>query len=193
MPGSIALRADRSERDRRQAERDQLGEFRDLLADALIHDTQLTGLNPVCNQDATRRAARAALDLYVAHGGRGRGSADIRRVADPGPTDGLPDPQHGDLTPLPSSLSEPEQAEIAEGCYELLLILAEVEVESGPGPRLAGPGGPITSADPGLSPAAGHLPGQGRRQIRGRAGTPRGRASRANDGLRPFLDRARAV
>ena len=57
------------------------------------------------NQAATRRLAEAALKLYAASG-----SGDSWALA-----------------PLPASLTAREQGEIAEGCYELLLILADAE------------------------------------------------------------------
>src|SRR5262249_52666857 len=62
--------------------------------EALLSDSQVPGLTASANLTATRTAARRALELFA---------------VPPGPEDGL---------------SEGEQAEIATGCYELLLILA---------------------------------------------------------------------
>ena len=70
---------------------------------ALLHETQFTGLDLAASREATRRSARAALAVF----------------ADSGPADSWT------LAPLPASLSQPEQDEIKEGCYELLLILAD--------------------------------------------------------------------
>ena len=78
-------------------------EFRERWKRAIFHDTSFTGLDLPDNRDATRLAAVVALDVYAA----------------PGSGDSWT------LGPLPPSLSAAEQAEVAEGCYELLLILAE--------------------------------------------------------------------
>ncbi|MFI5454652.1 MAG: protein kinase [Isosphaerales bacterium] len=93
--------------EQRSRESDELryADFLRLRNEALRHDTQFTGLDLPSNQDATRRAARAALNLYAA----------------PGSGDSWT------LGPLPTSLSPPKLAEIAEGCYNLLLIAAEAE------------------------------------------------------------------
>ena len=72
---------------------------------AHFHDIQLNGLDLASNQDFTRRAARAALALYAAPG-----SGDSWALDAPS-----------------ASLSAPEQAEVADGCYGLLLSLAEAE------------------------------------------------------------------
>ena len=108
-----ALQSQRAERDRLREERDRLQKFPRLLSEALFLDTQFTGLDIPSNQEATRRAARAALDLFAAPGSRRwRGS---------------PDPAHWALRSLPPGFSQAERAEVAEGCYELLLVLAEAE------------------------------------------------------------------
>jgi eukaryotic-like serine/threonine-protein kinase len=78
---------------------------------AFFHDTQFTGLDLPVNLQATRDAARAALGVFA--------------VLGPGESWTLPAP--------PNSLSAPEQAQIAEGCYELLLVLAEAIAQPRPG------------------------------------------------------------
>jgi tetratricopeptide (TPR) repeat protein len=99
------LRSQRGERDRAHAERTAFQKFRALWTEALFHDTQITGLPLASNRDATRRIAREALDLYA---------------ATPGSDAWAPGPP-------PSSLLEAERAEIADGCYALLLVLAAAE------------------------------------------------------------------
>jgi len=88
-------------------ESDQLryAKFLRLWNEALFHDTQFTGLDLSSNQEATRLAAGDALGLYAV-----AGSGDSWAQA-----------------PLPSSLSDRERVEIAEGCYTLLLVMAEAE------------------------------------------------------------------
>jgi tetratricopeptide (TPR) repeat protein/tRNA A-37 threonylcarbamoyl transferase component Bud32 len=79
--------------------------------EAFFHETWFTGLDLPANVQATRAAARAALGIFA-------GSAE------------------GDawtLPALPSSLTAIEQAEIGEGCYELLLVLAEAVAQPIPG------------------------------------------------------------
>ncbi len=88
-------------------DRDRFGRFRVLFNDALFHDTQFTGLDQASTLDASRRAARAALDLY----------AKTPPTADAA----------WSLGPLPANLPVAEQGEVAEGCYVLLLLLAETE------------------------------------------------------------------
>jgi tetratricopeptide (TPR) repeat protein/tRNA A-37 threonylcarbamoyl transferase component Bud32 len=108
-----ALRSRQAERDRQREERDRLQKFPKLLSDALFLDAQFTGLDLPSNQEATRRAARAALDLFAA----------------PGSGDSWA------LRPLPPFFSDAERADVAEGCYELLLVLAEVEITPDQGMR----------------------------------------------------------
>ncbi len=94
--------------DQRQgAERFQ--KFRALVMKTFLHDTEFTGLDLATNRELIRKAALDALDLYAAPG-----SADAWTLA-----------------PLPATLSGPDQAEVAEGCYELLLVLSRTE----PGPE----------------------------------------------------------
>ncbi len=87
-------------------ERDRIQNFRKLLNQAHVHDIQLSRLDLASNQDFTRRAARAALALYATpESGRNSWALDAPSA----------------------SLTEPEQTEVAEGCYGLLLILAGTE------------------------------------------------------------------
>jgi serine/threonine protein kinase/tetratricopeptide (TPR) repeat protein len=94
-----------SERLRMLTEREQIRRFGDLRIAVLFHDTQFSGLELADNQEAIRRNSRAALELFAAPGSGGS----------------------WELGPLPSSFSTAERAEIVEGCYELLLILAAAE------------------------------------------------------------------
>jgi tetratricopeptide (TPR) repeat protein len=107
-----ALRSQQAERERLQAERERFQRFRDLSTDALFHDTQFTGLDLPSNQAATRHAVQAVLNVYAAP------NSDTGRES--------PDPAHWALGSL-SSTSPADRAEIAKGCYELLLVLAEAE------------------------------------------------------------------
>jgi serine/threonine protein kinase/Tfp pilus assembly protein PilF len=77
--------------------------FLQLHKEALFHETQFTGLDLSRSAEVTRSSAREALALFA-----GGGAGEL-----------------GTLAALPTSFSERERAEIAEGCYELLLILAE--------------------------------------------------------------------
>ena len=88
-----------------QAERERLRRFRDLRDQRKYHDIQLNGLDLTTNQASARRVARAALALFAASG-----SSDSWALAG-----------------LTASLTQGEQAEVVEGCYGLLLSLAEAE------------------------------------------------------------------
>ncbi len=79
-----ALRSERSERERLREERDRFQRFRDLRSEALVHDTQFAGLDLKSNLEATRRAAKAALELYRAPGSTGAWAlAPWRRACPP--------------------------------------------------------------------------------------------------------------
>jgi len=84
--------------------------------EAFFHETWFTGLDLPANVQATRTAARAALGIFA-------GSAEDDAWT---------------LPALPSSLTAAEQADIGEGCYELLLVLAEAVAQ------------PLTGEDPAL-------------------------------------------
>jgi len=89
--------------ERQEGERFQ--KFRALVTETFFHDTEFTGLDLASNRRLIRSAALDALDLYAA---AGSGNAWA-------------------LGPLPASLSQHDQAEVAEGCYELLLVLSRTE------------------------------------------------------------------
>jgi eukaryotic-like serine/threonine-protein kinase len=91
--------------------------FRRFLADrkeALYHEAHFTALDLPGDQDAVRRSTRAALAVF----------------ARPGSGDSWA------MGPLPPSLRDPEREAIKEGCYELLLILAEAVDQPEEGLRL---------------------------------------------------------
>ena len=77
--------------------------FRQLRDEALLLDTDFTGLDLPSNVEATRQTARDALEIFAEK-----------------------EPRAGwALAPLPSSFSIQEQAEVTEGCCELILVWAE--------------------------------------------------------------------
>jgi tRNA A-37 threonylcarbamoyl transferase component Bud32/tetratricopeptide (TPR) repeat protein len=96
--------------DRLQAERN-LQLFLERRNEAFFHETRFTGLDLPANLRATRTAARQALGVF----------------ARAGPDDDWT------LPALPATLAAQERAEITEGCYELLLILAGAVAEALPG------------------------------------------------------------
>jgi serine/threonine protein kinase/tetratricopeptide (TPR) repeat protein len=87
----------------RAKDRKRLEEFFDGRQLAFTHDTGFTGPVLSGSRAATRRAARAALDVF------GTGAK----------------PDSWVLEALPASFSGEEKERIREGCYELLVILAE--------------------------------------------------------------------
>ncbi len=99
------VRTERTRQEKLGSERSQFQQFHDLRRDALFHDTPFTGLDFLSNQAATRRSAEAALNLYAM------------------PNSG----ESWTLAPVPPSLSGRERSEVSEGCYELLLVLADTE------------------------------------------------------------------
>jgi tetratricopeptide (TPR) repeat protein/tRNA A-37 threonylcarbamoyl transferase component Bud32 len=108
--------------------RAQQREFVQHRNEAFFHKTRFTGLDLPTDVRATRAAAVAALFVF----------------ARPGPGDGDGDAGAWTFTPLPRALSQQEQAEIKEGCYELLLVLAEAVAEPLPGED------PVLQAERGL-------------------------------------------
>ncbi len=87
----------------RDADRARYNDFDHKRKEASFQDTHVTGLDLPSDREATRRAARGALDVF----------------GTPGPVDSW---QFG---PLPPTLTQTEQGDIKEGCYELLLVLAD--------------------------------------------------------------------
>ncbi len=84
--------------------------FLDHRKEALYRDTQFTGVTLPANLELTRKAAEAALGVF----GDRRGG-DKWQLGD-----------------LPAALSQEQQAEVRDGCYELLLVLAEAVAAQGP-------------------------------------------------------------
>ena len=78
--------------------------FLDQRREALYRDTQFTGLLPATNLELTRKAAEGALSVFAE-----RNSQDDWKLGD-----------------LPDFLSSEQQAEVREGCYEMLMVLADV-------------------------------------------------------------------
>jgi tetratricopeptide (TPR) repeat protein len=94
-----------------EADRDRFDRFIRRRNEAFYSDTMFTRLDVPGNLEATRASARAALDVFAAG-------------------------DHGDawaLAPLPAALSPQEQADVAEDCAELLLVLAEAVAQPLPG------------------------------------------------------------
>jgi tetratricopeptide (TPR) repeat protein len=103
--GIDQYQSEQARKERLTAERQRFGDFRDLYNKAVFHDTRFTALDLPGNEAATRQAVVAALDVYAA----------------PGPGDTWAPGS------LPASLSPSDRAEIAEDCYELLLVLSQAE------------------------------------------------------------------
>jgi tetratricopeptide (TPR) repeat protein len=79
---------------------------------ALFYESQFTGLTPAANAQATRTAARQALELFAARG------------------DTRPERAGWDLDLGPEDwFSAAEREKITSGCYELLLILARATAQ----------------------------------------------------------------
>jgi tetratricopeptide (TPR) repeat protein len=88
--------------------------YRQFLADSFeahYYETNFTGLGVLDVVKATRRATRAALGVFATEG----------------PDDSWT------LPPLPEALTPRERDGVAEGCYGLLLVLAEAEAQPLPG------------------------------------------------------------
>jgi tetratricopeptide (TPR) repeat protein len=92
--------------------RERFRQFQVLRDDALFQDTQITGLDPSENVAVVRTATWAALELYAAH------SQGAERWT---------------LGPLHPSLTRTEHEDVARGCYEMLMVLAEVVAQPLPG------------------------------------------------------------
>jgi len=104
----------RAVQENRSHDQERLRTFRERRRDALFHETRFTGLDLPYNPETVRTSARAAVSVFIAEGA--------------GESSGL--------KPLPESLSPREHDEIKEGCYELLLFLAEAEPSPDLGLRL---------------------------------------------------------
>jgi tetratricopeptide (TPR) repeat protein len=101
--GEIKAREAKLAHERQEGERFQ--KFQAKVTETFFRDTEYTGFDPATNRRRIRDAALDALYVFAASG-----SVDAWA-----------------LGPLPASLSQHDQAEVAEGCYELLLILSGTE------------------------------------------------------------------
>ena len=109
-----AVDADRAAKADQLAKEEVQNRYRRFLDDrkeALFRDTQLTGLMLDSNLALTRKSAEGALAVF----GHRRDSDDW------------------ELGELPASLSSTQRANVTEGCYELLLVLAEAVATQDPG------------------------------------------------------------
>ena len=174
-----ALEAERARQAEQQAKdevQDRYRHFLDRRKEALFRDTQFTGAHAApTNLDLTRKAAEEALGVFAE-----------RR-------------QHEDdwtLGDLPAALSSEQQTEVKEGCYELLLVLADAVATQDPG-RSTVPCGSSrapTELRPDHSRAyhlrKASLPGAEGRSGRRGSGARRGPARPPRDRLRSLPDRA---
>jgi serine/threonine protein kinase/tetratricopeptide (TPR) repeat protein len=87
-----------------EAARDRLRQFLSRRDEALFQDTQLTDLDPRISVTAVRTATKRALEIFAVTGGPATEWA---------------------MGPLPEPLSQQERDQIAQDCYEMLLVLAE--------------------------------------------------------------------
>ncbi len=94
----------RNDQQSRQAAQDRYRQFLDRRDAAFFQDTQFGGLESTGNLQAIRQSSLEALALFAA-----------------------PNREEGawHLAPLPESLTSKQQEEVALGCYEMLLVLAE--------------------------------------------------------------------
>jgi serine/threonine protein kinase/tetratricopeptide (TPR) repeat protein len=108
-----ALEAQRGRLAEEQARTEVLKRFHrflDYLKGALYRDTQFTGVTLPANLELTRKAATAALEVFAR-----RQSTD-----------------DWELGELPAELTKDEQSEVRNGCYELLLVMAEAVAAQAP-------------------------------------------------------------
>jgi eukaryotic-like serine/threonine-protein kinase len=106
---------DRELEERLASFRVDLGRFKGLRDEARFLDTWFDGLQQVGrdrNAEALGRKAREGLGIFT-------------RVGDGGPRS---------LAPMPREATKDERAEVLDGAYELILILAEAEARRPPGP-----------------------------------------------------------
>jgi serine/threonine protein kinase/tetratricopeptide (TPR) repeat protein len=96
---------------RRVAARERYDEFLRRREDAFFQDAELTSLNPSDDLAAIRGSALAALRLYDARAGGALGSS---------------------LAPL-TDLTAEERNDVRQGCYEMLMVLAEAVARPVPG------------------------------------------------------------
>ena len=176
-----AARARRAEQLANDAVQERYRLFLDRRTQALLRDTEfpstVPGLEIATKPDLTRKAAEEALGVFAQ-----RGNEDDWKLGD-----------------LPAALSKGQQAEVTEGSYELLLVLAEAMAAQEPGkvdralrilesadrlrPTHSRALSPEESVTPGAAERSG---GRGSRARRGRAHPPR-------DCLRSLPERAARV
>jgi tetratricopeptide (TPR) repeat protein/tRNA A-37 threonylcarbamoyl transferase component Bud32 len=93
-----------------QKVRERYRNFVDLHKEAIFRDTQYPGLQLPAGRDLPRKTAEKALGVYAT-----RKSEDDWQLGE-----------------LPPTLSKEQQTQVGESCYELLLILAEVDANRDP-------------------------------------------------------------
>ncbi len=96
----------------RAAAKDRYHEFFRRRDDAFFQDTELTGLDRSENVRMVRQSSLAALAVFAASG--------------------RPD-DSWTLGSLPASLTEHERSQVALGCYEMMMVLAEAIAQTLPG------------------------------------------------------------
>ena len=114
--GSLLAQIDSRIDDDRQREQDgkRYQQFLRKRNETQFHETQFTGLDVAASRKLIQQSARDALAVFTAPGSGETWS----------------------LGPLPRILSQRKQDEVREGCYELLLILAEAVDQPDQGLRL---------------------------------------------------------
>ncbi len=89
----------------RRQDQERLGTFRQRRRDALFHETHFTSLGLPYDPETVKSSARSVLAVFAAPG----------------------DGKAHELGPLPESLTPRERDDIKDGCFEMLLILADAE------------------------------------------------------------------
>jgi tetratricopeptide (TPR) repeat protein len=112
----VQVRQGRDVQATRSKDQERLRTFRERRRDAIFHETlaSFTGLGVSDDKEAVRTPARAALAVFAAPGAI----------------------ESWELGPLPPSFPPREHDEIKDGCFELLLILADAERSPDLGLRL---------------------------------------------------------
>ncbi len=103
----LALAADQKRQAEQQAKdavQDRYASFLAHRKEAIVRDTRFTGIMLPANLRLTRKAAEDALGIFAR-----RGAGDTWELGD-----------------LPATLTSQQQAQVKDGCYELLLVLSEV-------------------------------------------------------------------
>ena len=100
------------EQQARETARESLREFQRLRDDAFFQDARITSIDHKSSVTAVRETTWSALAIFA--------------------TPGRPRDEWS-IAPLPDSLNEQERDEVARGCYEMLMVMAEAVAESLPG------------------------------------------------------------